>query len=40
MTGLELSRLNPEYTNYQTQEFVDEKWKRLNIDVKDKNIWI
>lgn len=38
MTGLELSRLNPEHTDYQTQEFVDEKWKRLNIDVKDKDV--
>lgn len=38
MTGLELSRLNPEHTDYQKQWFVDEKWKRLNIDVKDKSV--
>lgn len=38
MTNLDLSRLYPEHTNYQTKEFVDEKWKRLNIDVKGKAI--
>jgi SAM-dependent methyltransferase len=35
---MDLSRLYPEHTNYQTKEFVDEKWKRLNIDVKDKTV--
>ena len=38
MSKLPLSRLSPEDINYQTAPYVDEKWKRVDINVKDKKV--
>ena len=37
-TDENLDRLFCEHNNYQKQEFVDEKWRLLNVDVKGKSV--